>query len=336
MVGGSDEGWDVTRQVRRGDLASGQQYQDGRTVEPDRAVDLGTETRDRGGLLRAFLVTARPRQWAKNVLVFGAPITGGVLLQPIPFARTVLAFVAFCLAASGIYYVNDIVDRDSDRAHPVKRRRPVAAGRVPVGLAGVVAVVLLLGGLMVAILGVGARLAGVVGIYILLSLAYTFVLRSIVLLDIAAVAGGFVLRAVAGGVAVDVPLSSWFLIVACFGALFIAAGKRRSEHASLGAGRGDHRRTLDEYSDQFLRYIVGSSSTVTIAAYCLWAFEGEAGRSLQSGLSIIPFVLGIYRYVMLMESGQGGAPEELVLRDRSLLAFGAAWVLLVGWGVYLR
>jgi decaprenyl-phosphate phosphoribosyltransferase len=336
MVGGSDEGRDVARQVRRGDLASGQERHDGRAVEPDRAADLGSGTRDHGGLPRALLVTARPRQWSKNVLVFGAPITGGVLLQPTPFARTVLAFVAFCLVASGIYYVNDIVDRDSDRAHPVKRRRPVAAGRLPLGLAGLMAVALLLGGLIIAILGVGARLAGVVGIYILLSLAYTFVLRGIVLLDIAAVAGGFVLRAVAGGVAVDVPLSSWFLIVACFGALFIAAGKRRSEHASLGAGRGDHRRTLDEYSDQFLRYIVGSSSTVTIAAYCLWAFEGEAGRSLQSGLSIIPFVLGIYRYVMLMESGQGGAPEELVLRDRSLLAFGAAWVLLVGWGVYLR
>jgi decaprenyl-phosphate phosphoribosyltransferase len=336
MVDGSDERRDVARQVRRGDRASGDEHAGGRTAEPDRAVGLGPASRDRLGLLRAILVTARPRQWSKNILVFGAPITGGVLLEPTPFVRTVLTFVAFCLVASGIYYVNDIVDRDSDRAHPVKRRRPVAAGRVPVSLAGVVAVVLLLGGLLIAILGAGPRLAGVVGIYILLSLAYTFVLRDIVLLDIAAVAGGFVLRAVAGGVAVDVPLSSWFLIVACFGALFIAAGKRRSEHASLGAGRGNHRRTLDEYSDQFLRYIVGSSSTVTIAAYCLWAFEGEAGRSLQSGLSIIPFVLGIYRYVMLMESGQGGTPEELVLRDRSLLAFGASWVLLVGWGVYLR
>ena len=326
----------MARPVRRGDLASGQERRDGRAVELDRAADPGAGTRDRGGLLAALVITARPRQWSKNVLVFGAPITGGVLLQPTPFARTVLAFVAFCLVASGIYYVNDIVDRDSDRAHPVKRRRPVAAGRLPLGLAGLMAVVLLLGGLMITILGVGARLAGVVGLYILLSLAYTFVLRGVVLLDIAAVAGGFVLRAVAGGVAVDVPLSSWFLIVACFGALFIAAGKRHSEHTSLGAGRGEHRRTLDEYSDQFLRYIVGSSSTVTIAAYCLWAFEGEAGRSLQSGLSIVPFVLGVYRYVMLLEGGGGGTPEELVLRDRSLLAFGVSWVLLVGWGVYLH
>jgi decaprenyl-phosphate phosphoribosyltransferase len=325
----------VARQVRRGDLAAGHDRADGGTVEPDGAGHLPAADRGRGGLVRALLLTARPRQWSKNVLVFGAPITSGVLLEPVPFIRTVLAFVAFCLVASGVYYVNDLVDRASDRAHPVKQRRPVAAGRLPLGLAWSTAALLLLGGLMLAALGVGPRLAGVVGLYIALSLAYTFLLRAMVLLDIAAVAGGFVLRAVAGGVAVDVPLSSWFLIVACFGALFIAAGKRRSEHASLGAGRGEHRRTLEEYSDQFLRYIVGSSSTVTIAAYCLWAFEGEAGRSLQSGLSIIPFVLGIYRYVMLMETGQGGTPEELLLRDRSLLVFGVSWVLLVGWGVYL-
>ena len=299
-------------------------------------MDLGSATGTRVGLLRACLVTARPRQWSKNLLVFGAPITGGVLLEATSFVRAVSAFVAFCLVASGIYYVNDLIDRDMDRAHPVKRRRPVAAGHLPVGLAAGLAALLLVGGLLLAALGAGPRLAGVVGMYIALSLAYIFVLRSMVLVDIATVAGGFVLRAVAGGVAVDVPLSSWFLIVACFGALFIAAGKRHSEHTSLGAGRGEHRRTLDEYSDQFLRYIVGSSSTVTIAAYCLWAFEGEAGRSLQSGLSIVPFVLGVYRYVMLLEGGGGGTPEELVLRDRSLLVFGVAWVLLVGWGVYLR
>src|SRR5215217_6505257 len=114
MDGSSNEGRDMARQARRGDLASVHD-RDGRTVEADRSADLHPAGRARGDLLRALLVTARPRQWSKNVLVFGAPITGGVLLQPTPFARTVLAFAAFCLAASGIYYVNDIVDRDSDR-----------------------------------------------------------------------------------------------------------------------------------------------------------------------------------------------------------------------------
>jgi decaprenyl-phosphate phosphoribosyltransferase len=299
-------------------------------------VDVGaTAVPGRGGLLRALLTTARPRQWAKNVLVFGAPITGGVLLEPSALTRTVLAFVALCLVASGMYYVNDIVDRDRDRAHPRKRHRPIAAGRLPVGLAGAVALLLLTGGLVVAFVAAGAKLAAVVGAYAALALAYTSVLRGVVLLDIAAVAGCFVLRAVAGGVAVGVPLSSWFLIVACFGALFIAAGKRHSEHISLGPLRGAHRRTLDEYSDQYLRYLLSSSSTVTIAAYCLWAFEGTAGRNPPSGLSIVPFVLGIYRYSMLLETGQGGTPEELILNDRWLQAFGVLWVVLVAAGVYL-
>ncbi len=309
---------------------------DGRSVGLTPAGSGAEAIPAKGGLALALLATARPRQWAKNILVFGAPATGGVLLEPTAVARTVLSFLAFCLAASGVYYANDIVDRKMDRAHPLKRRRPIASGRLPVRLAGVAAALLLAAGLAVAILGVGWRLAGVVGGYIALSLAYTLVLRGVVLLDIAAVAGGFVLRAVAGGVAVGVPLSSWFLIVACFGALFIAAGKRRSEHISLGPLRGEHRRTLDEYSEQYLRYILGNSSTITIAAYCLWAFEGAAGRSLPSGLSIVPFVLGIYRYAMLLEAGRGGTPEELVLADRWLQVFGFLWVLLVAVGVYLR
>jgi decaprenyl-phosphate phosphoribosyltransferase len=286
-------------------------------------------------VLWALLVTARPRQWAKNVLVFGAPVTGGVLLQPTALVKTVLAFVALCLVASGSYYVNDIVDREMDRRHPRKRHRPIAAGRLPVGVAAAVAVLLLAAGLVVAFLGAGPELLAVICAYVAVAVAYTFVLRGVVLLDIAAVAGCFVLRAVAGGVAVDVPLSSWFLIVACFGALYIAAGKRRSEHSSLGPQRGEHRRTLDEYSDQYLRYLLSSSSTVTIAAYCLWAFEGTAGRNPPSGLSIVPFVLGIYRYGMLLEAGHGGTPEELILHDRWLQVFGLLWVLLVGAGVYL-
>jgi decaprenyl-phosphate phosphoribosyltransferase len=299
-------------------------------------VDVGaTAVPGRGGVLWALLVTARPRQWVKNVLVFGAPVTGGVLLQPTALVKTLVAFVALSLVASGGYYVNDIVDREMDQRHPRKRHRPIAAGRLPLGVAAAVAVLLLAVGLVVAFLGAGPELLAVICAYVAVAVAYTLVLRGVVLLDIAAVAGCFVLRAVAGGVAVGVPLSSWFLIVACFGALFIAAGKRRSEHSSLGPLRGEHRRTLDEYSDQYLRYLLSSSSTVTIAAYCLWAFEGTAGRNPPSGLSIVPFVLGIYRYGMLLEAGQGGTPEELILHDRWLQAFGLLWVLLVGAGVYL-
>jgi decaprenyl-phosphate phosphoribosyltransferase len=292
--------------------------------------------RQRGGLGRALFVTARPRQWAKNVLVFGAPVTGAALLEPRLVARAVLVFLAFCLASSGMYYVNDIVDRPMDRAHPRKRLRPIAAGQLAVAPALAVAVLLVAGGIAVAVWGGGPRVAAVVAGYVSLSLAYTFVLRGIVLVDLAAVAGGFVLRAVAGGVAVHVPLSSWFLLVACFGALFVATGKRRAEHTYLGQNRGDHRKTLEEYSEPYLRSIMGSASTVTITAYCLWAFEGASGRSLAAALSILPFVLGVYRYAMLLDAGRGGTPEEVVLRDRPLQLCGLLWVLLVTIGVYLR
>jgi decaprenyl-phosphate phosphoribosyltransferase len=318
-----------------GGVAPGREQADRIAPSPSR-VQQEAAPRRRGELGRALLVTARPRQWVKNVLVFGAPITGHALLQAGPLARATLTFVAFCLASSGTYYVNDIVDRRMDRTHPRKRSRPIAAGRLGVRLAQAVAVLLVVGGLAVAVWGVGLEVGAVVAAYVALSLAYTFVLRGIVLVDLAAVAGGFVLRAVAGGIAVDVPLSSWFLIVACFGALFMATGKRRAEHSGLGEARGDHRRTLDEYSEPYLRYVMSSTSTVTIAAYCLWAFEGASGRSLASALSILPFVLGIYRYAMLLDAGRGGAPEEVILRDRPLQLCGLFWVLLVGLGVYLR
>jgi len=303
---------------------------------PDPARQDRQERRRGTRLARSLIVTARPRQWAKNVLVFGAAVVGGALFTPELLIRTTLAFLAFCLASSGMYYVNDIVDREVDQQHRRKRLRPVAAGQLGIPTAAAVALLLCAAGLGTAVWAGGPELGAVLLGYVLLALAYTWWLRNIVLLDVAAVAGLFVIRAVAGGVAVNVPLSSWFLIVACFGALFISAGKRRAEHNDLGHARGDHRKTLDEYSEPYLRYIMSSASTVTIAAYCLWAYEGPSGRSLPSAISILPFVLGIYRYAMLLEAGSGDAPEDIVLRDRPLQLCGLLWVLLVGLGVYLR
>lgn len=284
---------------------------------------------------RALLRATRPRQWLKNALVFAAPATGGVLSQPPALARATVAFVAFCLASGGLYLLNDVVDRAADRLHPVKRSRPVAAGLVPVPLATVAAAALLVAAVVTGVLGGGLALAAVVCGYVGLALAYTLALRDVVLLDLTALAGGFLLRAVAGGVAVGVPLSSWFLIVASFGSLFVATGKRNSEHTDLGPGRGSHRRTLDGYSKAYLLYVQVVSSTVAIAAYCLWAFEGAAGSELWSGLSIVPFVLGVLRYALLLDAGRGGTPEDLVLADRPLQLCGVAWVLLVAGGVYL-
>jgi decaprenyl-phosphate phosphoribosyltransferase len=308
-----------------------------RSVDTSLGVDaLGrTEQRPRKTTLRAVLSTARPNQWTKNLLVFGAPATGRVLFEPAALLSTVAAFVAFCLVSSGIYFLNDVVDVSADRQHRTKRLRPIAAGLISRKLGGVVGTISLAAGLAVAMWGGGAALLGIMAGYIGLFLAYMFILRSIALLDLAAIAGGFLLRAVAGGVAADVPLSMWFLMVAGFGSFFLAAGKRRAEYLELGEERARHRPSLGEYSEPYLRYIQYSTSAVAIAAYAQWAFEGPTGGSVWSELSIIPFVLGIFRYALLLDQGHGAAPEDVVLTDRPLLVLGASWVILVAVGVYL-
>lgn len=290
----------------------------------------GTARRSLGS---ALVASARPQQWLKNLLVFAAPATGRVLLQPEVFARVFATFVAFTLVSSGVYYVNDLIDRHEDTQHPRKRFRPIAAGEIPVRLGWVVGILLLLGGVLAAFATGGTGLVAVVGGYVLLAMSYAIVLRGVALLDMAAIAGGFVLRAVGGGVAVDVPLSSWFLIVATFASLFVAASKRHAEFVRLGDRRGNQRSSLAEYSESYLRFLQYSASTACITAYCLWAFEGAVMAPVWSGLSIIPFVLGIFRYALLVDTGRGEVPEELLLRDPTLLTLGLAWVALLTTGL---
>jgi decaprenyl-phosphate phosphoribosyltransferase len=188
---------------------------------------------------------------------------------------------------------------------------------------------------LTAAVGAGAPLTGAVVAYLVLVTAYTYWLKDIVLVDVVAVAATFVLRAAAGGLAVGVYLSSWFLLVACFGALFVVTGRRFAEYHALEESRGHHRRTLDDYSEPMLRSMLTSSSTVTITAYCIWAFEGQGSRNVLAALSIIPFLLGIYRYAMLGEAGAGGSPEDVFLRDRFLQITCILWLSCVVAGVYL-
>ena len=284
------------------------------------------------GLLRA----ARPRQWLKNVLVLAAPGAAGVLLEPSSALAVVLAFVSFCLVASGTYLLNDARDLESDRRHPTKRHRPIAAGVISLRLAVAVGVTLLAIGLLVAAL-VRLELLAVVAGYLALTTAYTLKLRHVAVLDIATVASFFIVRAVAGGVAVDVPLSRWFLIVASFGSLFMVAGKRAGEHAELGEKRTATRTTLGVYSLTYLREIRVIAAAVTLLAYCLWAFEGTGSTGAEGfvELSIVPFVLFILRWALLLEADREQAPEDLVLGDRGLRAAALAWAVIFGIGVYL-
>jgi decaprenyl-phosphate phosphoribosyltransferase len=224
---------------------------------------------------------------------------------------------------------------EADRRHPTKQFRPVAAGQLSVGTAKGVGATLLAASVVVALPVNGGRLALVVGLYIALTIAYSTWLKREPVLDIAAVAAGFVLRAVAGGVAADVPLSNWFLIVAAGGSMFIVAGKRHAEVHDLGADSNVTRAVLADYSASFLTFVRAVAAGVAITAYCLWAFEraAESTYDLWYELSIVPFVLGIMRYALLVEQGRGGAPEDVLLSDRVLLVIGLFWIALFALGV---
>jgi decaprenyl-phosphate phosphoribosyltransferase len=302
--------------------------------------DLRSETPDeppvpKMGLLAGLVRTARPRQWVKNVLVFAAPGAAGVLGTPSDLAKTLVAFVCFCLAASGTYFLNDAADVDSDRRHPTKQRRPVAAGVVSVQTARVVGVVLVLVAIALSFVA-SWELAVTIAAYVALTTAYSTVLKHVAVVDIVAVAAGFVLRAIAGAAATNVPISNWFFIVASFGSLFMVAGKRHAEREEMGSEAATVRATLASYSDSYLAYIRSVASSAALVAYCLWAFE-KADQAHSSfpwyQLSIIPFALGVLRYALLIDQGKGSAPEELVLSDRALQVIGLMWVITFGIGI---
>lgn len=273
----------------------------------------------------------------KNVLVLVAPFSAGILTEPRALGATAAAVVALCLASSGTYLVNDARDAEADRAHPSKRHRPIASGALSVRMAYVAGCVCALAGIGAAAASGRWQLVAVVAAYLALSTAYSAKLKHIVILDMVTVAGGFVLRAVAGAAAVAVTMSTWFLIVTCLGSLFMVAGKREAElrgSALLPGGAG--RATLGAYSREFLWYVRASTTGALLVSYCMWAFELHQGASrLAFGASIVPFTVGILRYAMLVDAGQGEAPEEVVLGDRMLLLAGVALVIALMVGVYV-
>ncbi len=287
--------------------------------------------------MHPLLRTARPQQWLKNVLVFAAPGAAGVLDDPTELARTCIVFVAFCLAASGTYYWNDVLDVEADRAHPTKSRRPVAAGQVTLGTARAIGTLLLLLGLVTAAATGRWQPVVVVAIYVVVTLTYSVVWKHIAVLDLIAIASGFVLRAAGGSEAVDVPMSSWFVLVTTFGSLFVVTGKRAAELRELGHDAGAIRTTLDEYTEGFLRFVLGVTCAGALVSYCIWAFETKdlAGSELPYyELSIVPVVAAFLRYALMLERGEGAAPEELFARDRVLLGLGAVWLVVFGLAVY--
>jgi decaprenyl-phosphate phosphoribosyltransferase len=287
-------------------------------------------------MIRAALKEARPRQWIKNVLVFSAPGAAGVLTHATPLLRSVIVFVAFCMASAGTYYLNDILDVEADRLHPKKRFRPIASGALPVGTAKVIGGFLLLGGPALAF--ATRWQAGVACVvYVLVTTSYSAIWKHIAVIDLVAVAGGFVVRAIAGAAATGVPMSSWFVLCTTFGSLFIVTGKRYAELRELGDKPSVSRATLEEYSLGFLRMVLSVSCGATLVAYCIWAFE-RSGATDQAipfyQVSIVPMLTALLRYLLILEQGHGAAPEEIFIADRTLQLLGLAWIAVFAIGVY--
>jgi decaprenyl-phosphate phosphoribosyltransferase len=278
--------------------------------------------------IRAWVRVVRVRQWTKNLLVFAAPAAAGTLGGPGVLVRAFVAFLVFCLLASGAYLINDARDAPEDRRHPVKRHRPIASGAVPAEMATAVGAIFVALGIWLA-LAVSVDLCITAVAYAALNVAYTTWLRQVAIADIAAIAAAFVLRALGGGIAAQVPISKWFILVVSFAALFVAAGKRYADFLDPETRRS--RRVLEQYTAEFLRLVIGVCCAGALGAYSLWAFA--AGVPLARELTIIPFILAMLRYGLLVTSGSGGEPETVIFGDRFMQMAGAVWVVMFGLGV---
>lgn len=284
----------------------------------------------------SLLRSCRPKQWLKNGLVFAAPAAAGKLLVGSILLQSAWAAVFFILTSSGIYLLNDLKDISADQLHPTKSKRPIASGQLSKTTATTAAVLLLVSGNLLPLLLSNYRLSIVILSYSVVTLSYVFGLKHEAVFDIAAVAVGFLLRAMAGGVAANLPLSNWFLIVASFGSLFMVAGKRYSELVLLGEDAEGHRKALGAYTASYLNFIRATSAAVAITGYCVWAFDKASvsrGGSIWLELSILPFVLAILKYALVIEQGMAGAPEEVVLSNKSLLGIGAVWAAMLTVGI---
>ena len=283
----------------------------------------------RRSLPLALLVALRPQQCvSKNALVFGALAFARRLTDPQAVLEAALAFVLFCAASGMVYLINDIMDVEQDRLHPRKRFRPIAAGELPVSLAWGTVVVLLVVTLVVAVL-LRPALAAIIAIYLAVQIAYSLGLKHQVILDVFIIAAGFVLRAVAGAVAIAVPISPWLYVLIGLGALFLGFAKRRAEIVLLNETAGQHRRVLEEYSATLLEEMIAIVTATTVMAYSLYTFSAENLPKNHAMMATIPFVMyGLFRYLYLVyRKDEGGSPDQLLFTDRPLLACIVLWAL---------
>jgi 4-hydroxybenzoate polyprenyltransferase len=287
--------------------------------------------------VRAVAVSLRPHQWTKNLVVLAALAFSKHLFDPQPLSRALLAFALFCGLSGTVYLLNDVADVERDRLHPTKRLRPIASGALSVRTA--VALAIALGTLCVGLsFLLGPTFATCAAIYLVLNLAYSFRLKEVVIVDVLAVSFGFVLRAVAGAVAVAVHISEWLLILTILLALFLTLAKRRAELTSLNQGASEHRKILAEYSPYLLDQMISVVTASCVTAYAFYTTAADTREKFQTDRLVwtLPFVLyGIFRYLYLVhQKEKGGSPTDVLLTDRPLLVAVALWALAVVLIVY--
>jgi len=300
---------------------------------PDGAVSQPGST----SVVLGLLVSLRPSQWTKNLIIFAALLFGQRLFDASSVIRAVEAFAVFCALSGVVYLVNDLADREADRRHPVKKDRPIASGAVPVGAALLVAAVLTAGGLGMAF-WMGRAFGGMALAYVMLLAAYSGSLKHIVIIDVLTIAIGFVIRAAAGAVAIAVPISPWLYVLTILLALFLALSKRRHELVLLADGATGHRPILQEYSPYLLDQMISVVTASTLVAYAFYTVSPETIERFHSdrlGLTL-PFPLyGIFRYLYLVhQRAGGGSPSDMLLTDRPLLACVALWAVAVTLIIY--
>jgi 4-hydroxybenzoate polyprenyltransferase len=303
------------------------------------AVDASAGSVGGRSVVALLFRSLRPEQWTKNFIVFAGLLFGLQLFNTSAVLRTLAAFAVFCALSGVVYVVNDIMDRDADRRHPLKARRPIASGALSPVVAGAAAAALAVGG-MAAAFALGRTFGLVALTYLALLTAYSGPLKHIVIVDVLTIAVGFVLRAAAGAVAVKVPISHWLLIVTILLALFLALSKRRHELVLLAGEAAQHRPILGEYSPYLLDQMISVVTASTLVAYIFYCISPETVQKFGTDLLglTIPFPLyGIFRYLYLVHRREGGgSPSQMLLNDRPLLICVGLWVAAVVVIVYVR
>ncbi len=283
-------------------------------------------------MLKNIIRLIRPWQWTKNGVVLAGLIFAGKAGSTDKMILAIQALIAFCFFASAVYVINDILDRERDRQHPLKKNRPIAAGKINIGTAVFIAIILVIGGLILSYFtNINLLIVGV--IYFVLNILYTIFLKNIVIIDVMTIAAGFVLRALAGAVAIEVEFSGWLLVTAFVLALFLGFGKRRHEITLLEKEASSHRKILEKYSPYLLDQLIGVVTASTVITYLFYTLSPEVGNKLGTKYLFvtIPFVIyGIFRYLYLVhKEAKGGSPTRLLLTDPPLLFDVVLWLATV-------